>query len=160
MSKSDRSFETNCETHNKRCITFSNKHASDLCILDTSFPPVVIVALVSPLICLSLSKVSAHSSETFTSWLLCHQDHLKQTGQMICLPSVLPTLQRAVVNQSILQSQWSITANRDEDWPLIIQFVQMSSRFATLIVRNLLAFQSLWAKHWHTDERERSMRWI
>lgn len=63
-------------------------------------------------------------------WLLRPMNHLKQTRQLIWFPSVVWTLLRAfVINQSILQSQWSITAYMDEDWPLIIQFVRAFSRF-------------------------------
>lgn len=99
-------------------------------------------------------------------WQLWPLNHLKQIS---CFSSPLWTLLRAFVvkpiypETTIVQRQRSITANMDEVWPLIIQFVQRSSGFAPQIGQNLLAFQTHLAKtvmHIWDDNAERSMEWI
>lgn len=105
-------------------------------------------------------KVSRRLSQKFV-WQLWPLNHLKQISffRLFCRLCRGPLL----LNQSILQRQRSITANMDEDWPLIIQFVQRSSGFAPQIGQNLLAFQTHLAKtvmHIWDDNAERSMEWI
>lgn len=78
-------------------------------------------------------KVSRRLSQKFV-WQLWPLNHLKQISffRLFCRLCRGPLL----LNQSILQRQRSITANMDEDWPLIIQFVQRSSGFAPQIGQN------------------------